>query len=138
MRRLRAAGRQVGRFFETYDVLLTPTLAKPPIPVGSIQPKGAEAAIQKVLARLSAAGVAKILGGLDAAIKQIFEFVPYTPVFNVTGQPAMSVPLEWNDSGLPIGLHFVGRFGDEATLFRLAAQLEESRPWAGRVPPICA
>jgi amidase len=65
-----------------------------------------------------------------------FDFVPYTPVFNVTGQPAMSVPLHWNVQGLPIGMHFAGRFGDEATLFRLAGQLERARPWADRTPPV--
>ena len=65
-------------------------------------------------------------------------FVPFTYVSNATGQPAMSVPLFWNDAGLPIGTHFVGRFGDEATLFRLAGQLEAARPWAGRRPPISA
>jgi amidase len=63
-----------------------------------------------------------------------FSFMPYTPVFNVTGQPAMSVPLCWNEAGLPIGMHFVGRFGDEATLFRLAGQLERAQPWIDRVP----
>jgi amidase len=66
------------------------------------------------------------------------EFVGYTPLCNITGQPAMSVPLFWNDDNLPIGSHFIGRFGDEATLFRLAAQLEEERPWAERRPPVSA
>jgi amidase len=59
-------------------------------------------------------------------------------VANITGHPAMSVPLWWNDDGLPIGVHFLGRFGDEATLIRLASQLEEARPWRWRVPPISA
>ncbi|HXV87184.1 MAG TPA: amidase, partial [Gemmatimonadales bacterium] len=58
-------------------------------------------------------------------------------VFNVTGQPAMSVPLYWNGQNLPIGVHVVGRFGDETTLFRLAGQLERARPWSHRVPPVC-
>jgi amidase len=59
-------------------------------------------------------------------------------VANFTGNPAMSVPLYWNDEGLSIGVHFLGRFGDEATFLRLASQLEQARPWAGRLPPISA
>jgi amidase len=59
-------------------------------------------------------------------------------VANLTGNPAMSVPLWWNDDGLPIGVHFLGRFGDEATLIRLASQLEASQPWAGRLPAVHA
>jgi amidase len=65
-----------------------------------------------------------------------FSFMPYTPVFNATGQPAMSVPLCWSDAGLPIGMQFAARYGNEATLFRLAGQLERARPWAERRPPV--
>lgn len=107
--------REVAAFFVDYDVWLTPTLAKPPVPLGWHDPLPDD----------------PLRGWRRSA-----QFVPFTPVCNLTGQPAMSVPLFWNDAGLPIGSHFVGRFGDEATLFRLAAQLEEARPWAGRRPPI--
>jgi amidase len=63
-------------------------------------------------------------------------FNAFTRIQNLTGQPAMSVPLFWNEDKVPIGVQFASRFGDEATLFRLAAQLEQARPWADRKPPI--
>jgi amidase len=138
IRYLKRIARQVGPFFEKYDVLLTPTLASPPVVTGSLQAQGAEATLMKVLARLNAGGLIKTLAGVDALADQVFEFVPFTPVFNATGQPAMSVPLYWNDEGLPVGMHFVGRYGDEATLFRLAGQLEAARPWFDRIPSCCA
>jgi len=65
-------------------------------------------------------------------------FSPYTYIANATGNPAMSVPLYWTEGGLPVGAHFLARYGDEATLFSLAAQLEEARPWAARRPPVSA
>ena len=65
-------------------------------------------------------------------------YVPFTPPFNVTGQPAISLPLHGNEVGLPIGVQFVGRFGDEETLFSLAGQLERAAPWAGRRPVVSA
>jgi amidase len=107
----------VAPFFERYDVLLTPTLASPPVPHGTITPT---------------------LPDPDEYLERFFAFIPFTPIANVSGNPAMSVPLHWNSEGLPIGAHFVGRFGGEATLLRLAAQLEEARPWAHRRPPIGA
>jgi amidase len=110
---LQAAGRQIARFMERYDAWLTPTLGSPPVPLGTFDTPD------------------YALGMARAA-----EFVPFTPVANITGQPAMSVPLYWNDDGLPIGTHFFGRFGDEATLFRLAGQLEGARPWGNRRPPL--
>ncbi|MFH1241775.1 MAG: amidase [Pseudomonadota bacterium] len=112
---LQREARRVARFFLDYDLWLTPTLGEPPVPLGTFD---------------STPG--NPLKGLDRAK----EFVPFTPLCNATGQPAMSVPLFWNSEGLPVGVHFVGRFGDEATLFRLAAQLEEARPWADRRPPL--
>jgi amidase len=130
--------RQVGAFFEGYDVLLTPTLATPPPETGALQPKGAELLASKILGRLNAGGLIKAFAGIDALVDQVFAFIPFTPLFNATGQPAMSVPLHWNEERLPIGVQFVGRYADEATLFRLAAQLEAARPWADRVPPVHA
>jgi amidase len=128
--------RQVGAFFEGYDVLLTPTLATPPPKTGELQAGGAELAAMKVLGRLNAGGLIQAFAGIEALVDQVFAFMPFTPLFNATGQPAMSVPLHWNDAQLPIGVQFVGRYADEATLFRLAAQLEEAHPWADRVPPV--
>lgn len=77
--------------------------------------------------------------GLGAAAwsRKIFSFAPFTPLFNVTGQPAISLPLCMSALGLPIGLQLVARYGQEATLFRLAAALEVALPWAGRKPPVC-
>lgn len=100
-----------------YDVWLTPTLAEPPAPLGAFD----------------STPESPMAGMFRAA-----EYTPFTPLCNVTGLPAMSVPLHWNAAGLPIGMHFIGRFGDEGTLFRLAAQLEKARPWADRRPPISA
>jgi amidase len=136
LRALQRAARQVGAFFEKYDVLLTPTLATPPMEIGWLQPTGVKAVALKLLGSLNAGALLNKLAGIEALAEEVFAFIPFTPVFNVTGQPAMSVPLVWNDEGLPIGMHFVARFGDEATLFRLAAQLERARPWFDRRPPI--
>ena len=112
---LQSVTREISRHFTDCDVLLTPVLAEPPLPLGSF-----EAPEDQPLFPLLRAGA----------------WVPFTPLANITGQPAMSVPLHWNDEGLPIGSHFIGRFGDEATLFRLAAQLEQARPWADRRPSL--
>jgi amidase/6-aminohexanoate-cyclic-dimer hydrolase len=67
--------------------------------------------------------------------RELVSFMPFTQLYNVTGQPSMSVPLHWTSDGLPVGVMFSARFGDEATLFRLAAQLEEARSWRTARPP---
>ena len=111
------AGRQVGRFFEKYDLFLTPTMACPPLPLG--QPD-------------------MMTTDVDAFRIPLMRTIGFTALFNASGNPAMTVPLYWNQAGLPIGVQFAGRFGDEATLLRLAAQLEKARPWAERRPPLAA
>jgi amidase len=131
---LMATGREMGRFFEVFDVLLTPTLALPPIVTGSLQPSNTERFMVRLVGSLNAAWLLQALGVIKPLANKTFNFMPYTPIFNVTGQPAMSVPLYWNAAGLPIGMHFIGRFGDEATLFRLAGQLERTQPWFDRAP----
>lgn len=109
--------RSIARSFLDFDVYLTPVLAEPPVPIGTFDSPPDNP--------------------LDGFIRAA-EFIPFTPFCNFTGQPAMSVPLFWNDDNLPIGTQFVGRFGDEATLFRLASQLEAAQPWAHRHPPVSA
>jgi amidase len=133
-RTLHQIGRQIGRFFTRYDLLLTPTLAEPPVPIGALDLKGLEAMLLRILGRLHAGRLFKAIKMVNISARTAFEFLPYTPIFNVTGQPAMSVPLHWSADGLPVGMHFAGRFGEEATLFRLAGQLEQARPWFQRTP----
>jgi amidase len=133
---IKTTGRHVCAFFEEYDVLLTPTLSVPPLKIGALQPKSKDLAAMKALGRLNAGKLLRAFADIDALAEETFAFMPFPPLFNATGQPAMSVPLVWNDEGLPIGIQFAGRYGDEATLFRLAAQLEQARPWFDRLPPV--
>ncbi len=105
--------RKVATFHETYDLHLTPTLAKPPIEIGELSMQ---------------------FGDMEAFMARARAFSPYTRLANMTGQPSMSVPLYWNAENLPVGAMFTSRFGDEAMLIRLAAQLEEARPWFDRRP----
>ncbi len=134
MRYLQSISRTVGRFFEQYDVLLTPVLSQPPVKIGALKPSPSEETQIKIIARMGATWVLEAMGVIRPLAAQTFEYIPWTPVFNVTGQPAMSVPLHWNEAGLPIGMHFVGKWGDEGTLFRLAGQLEKEKPWFDKAP----
>ncbi len=108
------SSRQMAEFQREYDVILTPTVATLP----------------------GRHGLMSLSGSYEAHQSGHFNFIPFTPLANWTGQPAMSVPSYWTAENLPVGVHFFGRFGDEATLFRLARQLEIARPWADRRPSI--
>ena len=112
---LQRFSRSIAAFLTNHDVWLTPTVPEPPLTLGSLDPDP-----ESPLVALLRAGA----------------FASFTWPANATGQPAMSVPLYFNAAGLPIGVQFAGRFGDEATLFRLAAELEQARPWAARRPPL--
>jgi amidase/6-aminohexanoate-cyclic-dimer hydrolase len=107
-------GVAMARFQQNFDVVLSSTLAKPPIPLDVLS--------------LSAPSA-------EAYGRALVEFMPFTQLYNLTGQPSMSVPLHWTPDKLPVGVMFSARFGDEATLFRLAAQLEQARPWSKARPP---
>jgi amidase len=139
--RLALLARRVTTFFDTYDVVLSPTLAAPPVAIGALRPHGLEAWAQKAVAALHLGfplRTLRIPGVVRASAHRIFDFAAFTPLANVTGQPSMNVPLFWNEGGVPIGTMFTGRFSEEATLFRLAAELESACPWRNRRPPVRA
>ena len=109
--------RALATFFESCDVFLCPTLCSPPLRIGELD---------------------TMTQDLSHIAPTLRRYMPATAMFNMSGQPAMSVPLAWNKAGLPLGMMFSAGFGDEATLLRLAAQLEQERPWRGKLPPTCA
>jgi amidase len=114
---LARATRQIAPFFERYAAWVTPTLAQPPLPLGILNQSH---------------------GGAIEWWRSDCAFNPWNPIANMTGQPAISLPLAWSTDGLPIGTLLTGRYGDEATLFQLAGQLEAARPWIERTPPVHA
>ena len=114
---IHALGRLVARFFLDFDLLVTPTVPVPPMPLGLLSPSREDAGAQW---------------------RDVMRTIAFTSVFNASGNPAASVPLHWNQDGLPIGVQFVAPYGDEAALFRIASALEEAAPWARRRPPIHA
>ena len=114
--RLRQVEARYADAFTNADVLLTPVLSKPPLPIGEISPTL----------------------GMEIGFARVLEYVGYTPLQNVAGAPAMSVPLGWSEGGLPIGAHFSAAKGQERMLLQLAYELEQSQPWAGRKPQVNA
>ncbi|WP_028605684.1 amidase [Ottowia thiooxydans] len=107
--------RKIAHFFESVDVLLTPTLGSPPVELGTLSTQ-----------TLS----------LTEFQKAASEFIPFTGAFNATGQPAISLPLHWTSDGLPLGVQLVGRFGEDATLLQLSAEIERAWPWFHRTAPL--
>ena len=112
---LHSISRQVAHFHETYDVWMATTMGAPPVRNGTFDFHEKDPV---------------------KAFAPIIDYLPVTPLQNATGQPAITLPLHWAQNGLPVGVHFAGRFGDETTLLRLAGQLEQAKPWANRHPPI--
>ena len=123
------AARAMGRFHETYDIYMTPTTAQPPALIGELKPKPYEVGALKAVSRLGLVRLLRRSGIIDRMAIKNMARTPFTQLANFTGQPAMSVPLYWTAQGWPCGVHFMGRIGDETTLFRLAAQLEKETPW---------
>jgi Asp-tRNA(Asn)/Glu-tRNA(Gln) amidotransferase A subunit family amidase len=115
VKRLHTLSRHMARFHETYDVLLTPTLTSPPL-------------------RLSDFDYSE--RGANDYLSQFWGVAAFMPLANASGQPAMTVPLHWNKEGLPVGAHFMARFGAEDLLLQLGAQLERASPWFNRMPEI--
>jgi amidase len=114
--RVNELSRQMGHFFTGYDLWLTPTMAVPPVELGVFDANADHTA--------------------SSWIRHILDYCPFTAPFNATGQPGISLPLHTSSGGLPVGMHFVSRLGDEATLLQIAGQLEEAAPWSQRRPPI--
>ena len=108
-------GRQIARLFQTHDLLVTPTLPKPPQKIGVFSMMTTDP---------------------EAYAREVAYFTSFTALVNIAGNPAVSLPLHWTPDGLPVGVQLIGRYGDEATLLRMSAQLEQARPWFNRRPAL--
>jgi amidase len=134
--------RALGEFHQRHDVWLTPTLGAPPMKHGAIDPPPGQQRLLKLLLNTGLLGPLARSGLLRGTIDRLaidnLTPYPFTQLANLTGTPAMNVPLHWTQDGLPLGVQFVGRMGDEATLLQLAAQLEAAQPWFDRLPPMAS
>ena len=121
-------------FHDRYDYLLTPTLARPPLRVGALTTSNALRTAARISHRLRGAKLLQLTGMMDRVISESIGWAPYTAVANMTGRPAINIPLHWTASGLPLGVQLLGRLGADGDLLRVAAQLERAEPWIHRFP----
>lgn len=128
--------RQLATFHRDFDLLLTPTLGMRPFTIGAMNNSPAEEIALRVMNALGISTVVRYTGMIEKIAEKTFHWIPYPPLANITGQPAMTVPLYWTSENLPIGVMFTAPWNDEATLFQLAAQLEKAQPWFNRVPTL--
>jgi amidase len=128
--------RKVAAFFSEYDLMLSPTLSGPPVKVGQLYPTPID---ELTILSIVATGNADLMRKtIESLAKKSFGWVSFCATFNMTGQPAASIPTYWSKDGLPIGTQLVARYGEEGLLFQVAAQLEKAQPWASRRPMIFA
>lgn len=128
--------RRLTTFFESYDLLLTPGLATPPPTIGEFDLPVVLQRAADVLIRTRTAKVLRFTKIVDDMVDKNLGWVPYTQLANLTGRPAISLPLHWTADGLPLGVQFVAPLAGESLLIRLAAQLEQAMPWSDRAAPI--
>lgn len=128
--------RRLAGFHDRFDLLLTPSLASPPPRIGQFDTPRQLRPLAEALLKTRTASVLRRVGLVDRMIDDNLGWVPFTQLANLTGRPAMSVPLHWTQAGLPLGVQFVAPLGGEGRLLRLAAQLEQAKPWRDRVAPL--
>jgi len=126
--------RLFGGFFQKYDLVLTPSVAEPPPKLGSQELSFTDTLLGHFVSHLNLGKLTLLSGLVKKVSKKMLDKVPFSQLSNITGNPSMSVPLHWTENNLPVGSMFCGPFGDEITLFQLAKQLEEARPWFNRRP----
>lgn len=124
----------ITRFYEQYDFFMTPTISQTPIKIGELDTAPSLQKAARVIHRTRGGKLMLKTGIVDQMIEENLGWVPYTQLANITGRPAINVPVHWTDGGLPLGVQFNGDLGSDGALLQLAAQLEQARPWAGRFP----